>query len=382
MSKGVHVKPRYRRAAVGVVGCLLVGGALGTTPHQGAAIAAASRKSPPAASQAAFLWEPTFDGETVRTERVSAHMLSTRFLRPAAALPSLPALETYLVQDGDTLTGIAEAYDTDTATLQALNDPLEPDALSPGQALKVVKAFHGLTYTVQAGDTLDGVALANGISAEDIRLANGLQLDAGLREGEVLFLPGARPRSRMVVSRSTHSRPDPRPPAAEADSPAIAVAVATPKPGPVETPAPAPKAAVAVAAAPPPSKPAAGGGWIWPIAGGLESSEFGWRSDIGDFHEGLDIAVPAGTPAVAARGGEVIEAGWDGGYGICVKIDHGDGTISRYAHASALLVSVGETVEQGQAVIAVGSTGHSTGNHLHFEIIVDGTPQDPRNFLP
>ncbi|HWI53602.1 MAG TPA: M23 family metallopeptidase [Symbiobacteriaceae bacterium] len=377
------MKPGYRRAAVGVVGCLLVGGALGTTPHQGAAIAAASRKSPPAASQAAFLWEPTFDGDTVRTERVSAYLLSTRFLRPAAALPSLPALETYLVQDGDTLSGIAEAYDTDTATLQALNDPLEADALSPGQALKVVKAFHGLTYTVQNGDTLAEIALANGVTAEEIRLANGLQLDAGLREGEMLFLPGARPRSRMVVSRSTHSRPDPRPAAADTETPVVAVAA--PKPAPVETPAPAPAPAVkvaAAAAAPPPKKPATDSGWVWPIVGGLESSEFGWRADIGDFHEGLDIAVPAGTPAVAARGGEVIEAGWDGGYGICVKIDHGDGTISRYAHASALLVSVGETVEQGQAVIRVGSTGHSTGNHLHFEIIVNGTPQDPRNYLP
>ncbi|HWI63857.1 MAG TPA: M23 family metallopeptidase [Symbiobacteriaceae bacterium] len=341
-----------------------------------------SAESPQAAARVATFWEPVFD--PAESGHGPAHVMSTRFLRPETNLAQLrlPALETYTVREGDTLTAIADAYDTDMATLQSLNEAVAADSLHPGQELKVVKSFHGLTYAVQDGDTLESVSRAYGIDADEIRYANGLQIDAGLKEGEVLFLPGARPaRSRMVVSRG-EARPETRavatatverPVAEIAPKPAPAPAPAAPTPAAPPPPAPQPVAA---------AKPAAGEGWIWPIDGGDRSSEYGWRSDIGDFHEGIDIAVPAGTPAKATKSGVVAMAGWDGGYGICVIIDHGDGTKSRYAHASALLVSVGQQVAQGQAVIAVGSTGHSTGNHLHFEIIVNGKPQNPRNYLP
>lgn len=335
-----------------------------------------SRESPLAASQAALYWEPSVDGNVSDTaHRAPAHIMSTRLLRPAGQESHLPSLDEYTVKEGDTLTAIAEAYSTDLATLRALNSDVEPDYLAPGQSLKVIKAFHGMTYTARDGETLADVAAAYGIDADEIRVANGLQTDAELPEGETLFLPGARPRSRMVVSRSGHSRTEsPQVPAAEPK--AVPTAVAAPAPKPAPKPAPVPAAAPAVAPRP------SGDGWKWPIVGGNLSSKFGWRSDMGDNHTGIDIAVPAGTPAVAVRGGLVELAGWDGGYGLCVIIDHGDGTKSRYAHASTLLVSAGQTVAQGQAVIGVGSTGYSTGNHLHFEIIVDGAEQDPLKFLP
>jgi murein DD-endopeptidase MepM/ murein hydrolase activator NlpD len=291
---------------------------------------------------------------------------------------SLPSVETHVVQEGDTLSAIAEAYDTDTATLLSLNDGLDADILAPGQPLKVIKAFHGLIYTVQSGDTLEGVARVHDIDADTILMANGVQVDAGLREGETLFLPGARLRSREVASRGgARSAPPPATDApadvelARAEPRAAAPAVLTPEPEPEPEPAPEPE----------PEPVEAGDGWMWPIVGGLHSSEFGWR-DMGDYHTGIDIAVPAGTPAVAARGGVVELAGWDGGYGLCVIIDHGDGTRTRYAHASSLYVSVGQRVAQGDAVIAVGTTGNSTGNHLHFEILVNGKAQNPRNYLP
>jgi len=371
LSKGVRVKPGYRRAAVGVVGCLLFGGALGTTPQSGGAHAAAgtSRETPPAAaSRVALYRDATLEGDPALVDLAAVQTTVVSWS------PSLPYVETHVVQEGDTLTAIADAYETDMATILALNDELDADVLAPGQPLKVIKAFHGLIYTVQSGDTLEGVARIHDIDADAILMANGLQVEAGLREGETLFLPGARPRERQVASRGSFRR-DPAPadvaadeePAEEARSVAPAPALA-PAPEPEPEPDPAPAAGDA--------------GWVWPILGGLHSSEFGWRADMGDFHNGLDIAVPAGTPAVAARGGVVEMAGWDNGYGICVIINHGDGIKSRYAHASSLLVSVGQHVEQGQPVIGVGSTGRSTGNHLHFEIIVDGEPQDPRNYLP
>lgn len=370
MRKGVRVKPGYRRAAVGVVGCLLFGGALGTAPHSGGAHAAAgtSRETPPAAAfRVALYRDATLDGDPALVDLATIRTTGTSWS------PSIPYVETHVVQEGDTLTAIADAYDTDLATILSLNDELDADILAPGQPLKVIKAFHGLIYTVQSGDTLEGVARVHDIDAEAILMANGMQVEAGLREAETLFLPGARPRERQVASRGSFDR-DRAPVEVTADEEPAAASRALAAVAPPPAPEPAPE--------PDPAPSGDDTGWVWPIVGGMQSSEFGWRADMGDFHNGLDIAVPAGTPAVAARSGVVEMAGWDNGYGMCVIIDHGDGIKSRYAHASSLLVSVGQSVGQGQPIIGVGSTGRSTGNHLHFEIIVDGEPQNPRSYLP
>ena len=98
-------------------------------------------------------------------------------------------------------------------------------------------------------------------------------------------------------------------------------------------------------------------------------------------HLGIDIAAPDGTPIVAAKSGTVVSAGWGGGYGNVVVIDHGGGFATAYAHQSKLAVSVGQDVTQGQLIGYVGSTGTSTGNHLHFECRLNGVAQNPRGFL-
>ena len=119
-------------------------------------------------------------------------------------------------------------------------------------------------------------------------------------------------------------------------------------------------------------------GFIWPCDGPVTSG-FGMR--WGRMHEGIDIACGYGTPVHAAAAGTVIYASWLGGYGNLVVVDHGNGFATAYAHASAILVSVGQAVEQGDSVTLVGSTGHSTGPHLHFEVRVDGVAVDPLLYL-
>ncbi|MCP9784620.1 M23 family metallopeptidase [Cyanobium sp. WKJ7-Wakatipu] len=107
-------------------------------------------------------------------------------------------------------------------------------------------------------------------------------------------------------------------------------------------------------------------GWVWPTRG-VFTSGYGWR--WGRIHKGIDVANNVGTPIVAAKEGRVVFAGWnDGGYGYLVTLAHPDGSRSIYAHNSRLLVKVGQEVQQGQAISQMGSTGRSTGPHLHFEI--------------
>lgn len=115
------------------------------------------------------------------------------------------------------------------------------------------------------------------------------------------------------------------------------------------------------------------------------SSSFGWRrhpiTGRHVMHEGLDFAAPRGTPIQAASGGVVTEAGYRSGYGKTVEIHHGSDIVTRYAHASDIKVKVGDIVERGQEIATVGSTGLSTGPHLHFEVRVAGHPLDPVLFL-
>ena len=119
-------------------------------------------------------------------------------------------------------------------------------------------------------------------------------------------------------------------------------------------------------------------GFIWP-ASGVVTSGFGWR--WGRMHEGLDIAASYGAPISAASSGTVIYAGWMGGYGHLVVIDHGGGLATAYGHQSSIAVSSGSQVSQGQTIGYVGSTGHSTGPHLHFEVRVNGSAVDPMGYL-
>ncbi|EGW40274.1 peptidoglycan DD-metalloendopeptidase family protein [Desulfosporosinus sp. OT] len=119
-------------------------------------------------------------------------------------------------------------------------------------------------------------------------------------------------------------------------------------------------------------------GISWPLSGSI-SSYYGSRG--GGFHTGLDISGDTGEPYSAAASGTIVAAGWSGGYGNMILIDHGNGVMTRYGHSSRLLVSVGQHVSKGQTIGLVGSTGNATGPHLHFEIILNGDTTNPLNYL-
>lgn len=125
------------------------------------------------------------------------------------------------------------------------------------------------------------------------------------------------------------------------------------------------------------------GRFLWPLSGRI-SSPFGDRTIFGgeSFHRGLDIAAPSGTPITASAAGQVIWAGAKGTYGNLVKLDHGNGYVTYYAHCSSLLVEEGDWVAQGQTIALVGSTGRSTGPHCHFELLWQGELLDPQLCLP
>ncbi|MBC7326760.1 peptidoglycan DD-metalloendopeptidase family protein [bacterium] len=126
------------------------------------------------------------------------------------------------------------------------------------------------------------------------------------------------------------------------------------------------------------------GGFIYPVRGQITSG-FGMRTHpiykIRKMHTGIDLSAPSGTPIKASAGGVVVFAGWWGGYGNVVIIDHGGGISTLYGHCSAIYVNKGQNVNQGETIAAVGSTGLATGPHLHFEVRKNGKPVDPMNYL-
>lgn len=123
---------------------------------------------------------------------------------------------------------------------------------------------------------------------------------------------------------------------------------------------------------------------IWPTQGFLTSG-FGWRSSPfsggGRMHKGLDISNHVGTPVWAPARGTVTSVGPDGSYGICIMIDHGNNTVTRYAHLQKAIVREGQYVQRGDVIAALGNTGRSTGPHLHYEVIVGGVPVNPMRYI-
>jgi murein DD-endopeptidase MepM/ murein hydrolase activator NlpD len=295
----------------------------------------------------------------VETEASDAAADAAEAAAPPAPEPQ-PAFFTYTVQPGETVSSIAASFGIDPAYISWNNPEIaDPDLLLVGANI-LIPSTNGIVYHVTLGDTLTDIAAYYQIDVQSIIgfVPNGLSSADAVIEGAVLLLPNATPP------------PPPVPAAVEViEEPAPAAA---PQPA---APQPAPQPAAA------PVSPAVSG-FAWPYYGNI-TTYFGAPRGAG-YHRGIDIDGFGnyGAPIGAAAGGVVVLAAWDDwGLGYHVKIQHADGSITVYGHLSEIWVTQGQTVGQGEAVGALGSTGYSTGPHLHFELWVGGVPVDPLLYL-
>ncbi|HUF53738.1 MAG TPA: peptidoglycan DD-metalloendopeptidase family protein [Dehalococcoidia bacterium] len=293
--------------------------------------------------------------------------------QPAATPSRQPAaFSSHVVESGDTLYSISERYGVSVDYLLWNNPNLtaDPDLLIIGNEL-LVPGIEGIVYDVRLGDTINGIAATYDIDPQSIIEYDLNDLDSPdtIVEGLVLVLPGAVPP------------PPPEPVLAE-PAPAPEPEAEPVAPVQVDPPAPTGPLPAAVVAPLPEPEPVIvpSFGFIWPVSGSLNSL-YGPR--WGSFHKGIDIGAPHGTGIAASGSGQVILATYrNNGYGNYVIIRHSDGSETLYAHLSSIGVSLGQYVNQGDYVGAVGCTGWCTGNHLHFEIHVGGSPVDPLIYLP
>jgi murein DD-endopeptidase MepM/ murein hydrolase activator NlpD len=251
-------------------------------------------------------------------------------------------LTDYMVKNGDTLWSIANKFNLDFNSLLGCNKISEGDVLKVGSTVKVPNQ-DGILITVRQGHTVEKLAKEYSIYPEAIKSANSLA-DASLKQGAQIFLPGAKVAAIIETGGSR---------GATASNVKSRVTVK--------------------------------GGFGWPVSGKI-SSGYGMRRDpirraTRDFHTGIDIRAPRGRTVVASAAGKVVHSGRMGGYGLTIVISHPGGVTTLYGHCSKLLVKTGTSVKRGQAIAQVGSTGRSTGNHLHFEVRSGGSPMNPLKVL-
>ncbi|HCU81132.1 MAG TPA: hypothetical protein DGN60_08220 [Chloroflexi bacterium] len=281
----------------------------------------------------------------------------TRTINLRTHIPSRPRQEviTYTVRSGDTLFGISEKYGITPETILWSNSILkdDPHLLRPDQEL-LISPVTGVVRVVHADDTVDGLASVYRADAEDIINWPGNNLDPDnpdLIKDSVIVVPGGeRDFVQWTVPRIARAKRNPLPTGA----------------GPGACTGGYQGGAVG------------SGSFIWPA-----SNRYLSGYNYSGYHPAIDIAAGLGAPIYASDSGVVVFAGWSNwGYGYMVVVDHGNGWQTLYSHLSQWNVNCGQSVYQGNVLGLSGSTGNSTGPHLHFEINYQGTRVNPWNYLP
>lgn len=314
---------------------------------------------------------------------------------PGSAAPAAPA-RTVTVQAGDTLYDIALAHGVSVSDLIAFND-LDGTLIHPGQVLRLDagdKALEPLVVEVMPGDSLWSIARAYGTTPQAIADANGITLATVINPGHRLVVPGqyaagGRDVGGAVAQTVTVQKGETLWTLARAHNTTVAAIMSANGlkserifAGQQLRIVPGNEIAAGRAVTGDAATPPAVTGLIWPLVGTI-TSRYGYRSlriNGSNWHGGVDIDGHTGDPVVAAAPGTVTYAGWYGGYGYLVIVEDGD-TEYYYAHASEVLVNVGDVVAAGDTIALVGSTGNSTGSHLHFEVRVAGDTVDPLPLL-
>ena len=290
----------------------------------------------------------------------------TRQMRVAATKEKVEPLKvkSYTVAQGDSLWSISNAQNIELDTLVGSNTFKTSATLKAGAVLRIPNQ-DGIFYVMKNGENIEAVSKRYGVNMSKIRQVNPEVDVALLKNGDEIFLPGARPEGLVEKQESVKvvdNKKTPTPPTKKSPS------------------APAPKPTGRDLAVRPPS----GRGFRWPLMGRI-NSPFGWRqhpiTKRRDFHTGIDIKGNRNDPIKAAGGGKVVYSGWMGGYGKTLVIEHPNGQSTLYAHCSSLLAGKGATVSQSQIVAKVGTTGRSTGPHLHFEVRNGNSPVNPIKYL-
>jgi|GEM_PF-602341 len=327
-----------------------------------------------------------------------------------------------IARPGETLADLARRVGRTPASLASANPGLASGGVAAGAAISVPPA-DGVTVEAAPGDTLASLAARSATTAQALARLNDLAGDAVVQPGQAVLLPlgangagggangiggagpapaggsgdgvTAAPTSAPSPAGPSSARPDPAGPDPAGRSPASGARSAGARSAVAAAAAPGDASSgrerlrrlqdadLRAAVARLPAVSFESDTFRTPVHGRV-SSRFGWRAlsvNGNHFHAGVDLAVPLGTPVHAARDGLVAKAGWGGTYGDVVYLDHGDGTQTRYAHLSSIDVHVGEALRQGDVLGLAGSTGASTGPHVHFELRFDGRAVDPLDYL-
>lgn len=248
----------------------------------------------------------------------------------AGSILTTKSIKYYRVKAGDTLWDIAMRHGVDVNIIMAMNNLDEKSILAVGQVISLPYANIRL-HTIKPGETMWDIAMRYDISVDALIRANKDKNPSMLKIGDTLKIPDDSINSKLVVN---------------------------------ETPSRSVNFRSSL--------------YAWPLVGTITSA-YGWRQS--GFHHGLDIAGDKGDPIRAAAGGVVVFSGYKPVYGKIVIIKHPDGRETVYAHASTLKVREGEKVKKGQIIATVGTTGRTTGPHLHFEVREEGKAINPLKFL-
>jgi murein DD-endopeptidase MepM/ murein hydrolase activator NlpD len=256
--------------------------------------------------------------------------------------PQRDKIVYYTVQKGDTISTIARNFDITINTILWSNNLSAYSLIRPGDSLTILP-YSGVVHTVKSGDTISRISKLYGVEDEKILSSNNI--GGVLKIGDKIIVPGGSKLTTAVATTKTSNTTGLSIIRNLVKSPAVSAA--------------------------------AGAKMVWPTVGHRISQYFSWR------HNGVDIANKVGTPLYAADSGtvEIAATGWNGGYGNTIVINHGGGKKTRYGHLSKLYVKVGDKVDEGENIGSMGSTGNSTGSHLHFEVIINGTRYNPLNYI-
>ena len=246
----------------------------------------------------------------------------------------------YIVKSGDLAGTIAEAFGVSVSTVLWENDLSAYSTIHPGDKLSILP-ISGLNHKVQKNENLGLIAKKYGVEEDEIIEYNKDINVQALQIGQKILIPGGKKSTYAPYQPKTYTGFE-----------AIKNIVKSPD-----------------------AQPVASNRMNWPTSATVITQYYSWR------HHGLDIAGPVGTPLYAADSGVVELAGWGTGYGNQIVINHEDGKKTRYAHCSKFYVKVGDRVSKGETIAAMGSTGWSTGPHIHFEVIINGVKYNPLTYI-